>query len=119
MGGQRPNRIADHSSAKLGSSIGYESNIQDFPHPWIPIADSQHRRPRRVPGPDPRLVLELELVLVLHQRRLEPFRRLLRPVPIQPPEKLFPSEWHRDNQIVYVKADLLKVAGRMPGGVAI
>jgi O-antigen biosynthesis protein len=24
----------------------------------------------------------------------------------------FPSEWHREHQIVYVKADLLKVAGQ-------
>lgn len=31
----------------------------------------------------------------------------------------FPSEWHREHQIVYVKADLLKVAGRVPGRVAI
>jgi hypothetical protein len=31
----------------------------------------------------------------------------------------FPSEWHREHQIVYRKADLLKVAGRVPGGVAI
>lgn len=27
---------------------------------------------------------------------------------------LFPSEWHRDRQIVYVEADLLKVVGRVP-----
>jgi hypothetical protein len=31
----------------------------------------------------------------------------------------FPSELHREHQIVYVKADLLQVAGRVPGGVAI
>lgn len=35
------------------------------------------------------------------------------------PKNLFPSEWHREHQIVYVKADALKVAGRVPGGVAI
>ena len=34
-------------------------------------------------------------------------------------KNFFPSEWHREHQIVYVKADLLKVAGRVPGGVAI
>lgn len=34
-------------------------------------------------------------------------------------KNVFPSEWHREHQIVYVKADLLKVAGRVPGGVAI
>jgi hypothetical protein len=34
-------------------------------------------------------------------------------------KNFFPSEWHRDHQIVCVKADLLKVAGRVPGGVAI
>ena len=27
-------------------------------------------------------------------------------------KNIFPSEWHREHQIVYVKADLLKVAGR-------
>jgi hypothetical protein len=32
-------------------------------------------------------------------------------------KNFFPSEWHRGHQIVYVKADLLKVAGRIPGGV--
>ena len=31
-------------------------------------------------------------------------------------KNFFPSEWYRDHQIVYVKADLLKVAGRVPGG---
>lgn len=31
----------------------------------------------------------------------------------------FPSEWHGEHQIVYVKADLLKLAGRVRGGVAI
>jgi hypothetical protein len=31
----------------------------------------------------------------------------------------FPSGQHREHQIVYRKADLLKVAGRVPGGVAI
>jgi hypothetical protein len=34
-------------------------------------------------------------------------------------KNFFPSEWHREHEIVYVKADLLKVAGRVPGGVAI
>jgi hypothetical protein len=34
-------------------------------------------------------------------------------------KNFFPSEWHRDHQIVYVKADLLKVACRIRGGVAI
>ena len=34
-------------------------------------------------------------------------------------KNFFPSEWHREHQIVYLKADLLKVAGRVPGGVAI
>jgi O-antigen biosynthesis protein len=34
-------------------------------------------------------------------------------------KNFFPSEWHREHQIVYVKADLLKVGGRVPGGVAI
>jgi len=34
-------------------------------------------------------------------------------------KNFFPSEWHREHQIVYVKADLLKVGGRMPGAVAI
>ena len=34
-------------------------------------------------------------------------------------KNFFPSEWHREHQIVYVKADLLKVAGRVPGGVAL
>ena len=33
-------------------------------------------------------------------------------------KNFFPSEWHREHQIVYVKADLLKVAGRVPGAVA-
>jgi hypothetical protein len=32
-------------------------------------------------------------------------------------KNFFPSEWHRDHQIVYVKADLLKVVGRVPGGI--
>ena len=27
--------------------------------------------------------------------------------------KFFPSDWHREHQIVYVKTDLLTVAGRM------
>ena len=34
-------------------------------------------------------------------------------------KNFFASEWHRQNQIIYVKADLLKVSGRVPGGVAI
>ncbi len=34
-------------------------------------------------------------------------------------KNFFPSDWHREHHIVYVKADLLKVAGRMPGGVSI
>jgi hypothetical protein len=34
-------------------------------------------------------------------------------------KNFFPSEWHREHQIIYVKADLLKVDGRVPGGVAI
>jgi O-antigen biosynthesis protein len=34
-------------------------------------------------------------------------------------KNFFPGEWHRVHQIVYVKADLLKVAGRVTGGVAI
>ena len=28
-------------------------------------------------------------------------------------KNFFPSEWHREHQIVYVKTDLLTVAGRM------
>jgi len=31
----------------------------------------------------------------------------------------FPSEWRREHQSIYVKGDLLKVTGRVPGGVAI
>lgn len=34
-------------------------------------------------------------------------------------KNFFPTDWHREHQIVYVKADLLKVAGRVPGAVAI
>lgn len=34
-------------------------------------------------------------------------------------KNFFPREWDRGHQIVYVKADLLKVAGRVPGDVAI
>ena len=34
-------------------------------------------------------------------------------------KNFFPTKWHRDHQIVYVKADLLNVAGRVPGGVTI
>ena len=34
-------------------------------------------------------------------------------------KNFFPSGWHREHQIVYLKADLLKVAGCVPGGVAI
>jgi hypothetical protein len=34
-------------------------------------------------------------------------------------KNFFPSDWHREHQTVYVKADLLKFAGRVPGGVAI
>jgi len=34
-------------------------------------------------------------------------------------KNVFPSEWHREHQIVYVKADLLKVAGRVSGGAAV
>ena len=29
-----------------------------------------------------------------------------------------PSDWHREHEIVSVKTDLLKGAGRVPGGVA-
>ena len=36
-----------------------------------------------------------------------------------PLKHVFPSEWHREHQIVYVKADLLKVTGRTPGAVSI
>jgi hypothetical protein len=31
----------------------------------------------------------------------------------------FPREWHRGHQIVYVKVDLLEVAGRVSGAVRI
>ena len=34
-------------------------------------------------------------------------------------KNFFPTEWDCEHQIVYVKADLLKVAGRVPGGVMI
>ncbi len=34
-------------------------------------------------------------------------------------KNFFPSEWHREHQNVNVKADLLKVAGRLPGAVGI
>ncbi len=34
-------------------------------------------------------------------------------------KNFFPSDWHRDHQIVDMKADLLKVAGRVPGATAI
>ena len=34
-------------------------------------------------------------------------------------KNFFPSHWHREHEIVYVKADLLKVTGRVPGAVAI
>ncbi len=34
-------------------------------------------------------------------------------------KNFYPSDWHREHQIVYVKADLIKVAGRVPGGVAV
>jgi hypothetical protein len=34
-------------------------------------------------------------------------------------KNVFPSEWHREHQVVYVRTDLLNVAGRVPGGVAI
>ena len=37
-------------------------------------------------------------------------------LPTYPLKKFLPSEWH---QIVYVKADLLKVVGRVPGTVEI
>lgn len=33
-------------------------------------------------------------------------------------KNFFPSEWQREHQIVYVKADLSKVAGRFPRTVA-
>jgi len=32
-------------------------------------------------------------------------------------KNFYPSEWHRFHQIMYVKADLLKFDGRVPGGV--
>ncbi len=31
----------------------------------------------------------------------------------------FPTEFHRQHNIVYTRADLVKIAGRMPGGVTI
>lgn len=34
-------------------------------------------------------------------------------------KNFFPSEWHQTHQITYVKADLLKFAGRVPGRVEI
>jgi hypothetical protein len=34
-------------------------------------------------------------------------------------KNFFPREWHRDRQMVYVKADLMTVAARVPCGVAI
>jgi hypothetical protein len=34
-------------------------------------------------------------------------------------KNFFPSEWHREHEIVYVKADPMKVSERVPGGVAI
>ena len=89
------------------------------------VADPQHRRPRRIPRPDARLVLELELILdlelVLVLTRADQNRFIDCPVLFQVNrlKNFFPSEWHREHQIVYVKADLLTVAGRVPGGVAI
>lgn len=32
-------------------------------------------------------------------------------------KNFFPSDWHREHRIVSVKADLLKVAGVVPGGL--
>ena len=61
------------------------------PQGWLLSQPPQHRRPRRVPRPDARLVLELELVLVLHPRRPEPLHRLPRPVPGESPEELLPQ----------------------------
>ena len=83
------------------------------------VADAQHRWPLRFSRPDARLVLELELVLVLP--RADQNRFIDCPVRFQANrlKNFFPSEWHREHQIVYVKADLLKVAGRVLGGVAI
>jgi hypothetical protein len=77
-----------------------------------PLADPQYRRLRRVPSPDPPLVLELEFVLVLTRAGL--IRFIDCPVRFQANrlKNFFPSEWHREHQIVYVKADLSKVAGR-------
>lgn len=34
-------------------------------------------------------------------------------------KNFFSTDGHREHQIVYVKADLLKIAGRMPGAVVI
>jgi hypothetical protein len=34
-------------------------------------------------------------------------------------KNFFSSEWRREHSTVYVKADLLRVAGRVSGGVAI
>jgi hypothetical protein len=50
----------------------------------------------------------------------EPLHRQSRRIPCQlPPEDLLPTERQRDHEIVYVKAGLLKVVGRMPGAVVI
>jgi len=32
---------------------------------------------------------------------------------------LYPTPWHREHEIVYVRADLLRVDGRMPGLVVV
>ena len=40
-------------------------------------------------------------------------------LPGQSPEELFPTKWHREHQIVGVKADLLQVAGSSLGAVVL
>ncbi len=74
------------------------------------------RRPRRVSGPNSRFLLERQLVLVLDEEeqaayignetaRFQAVRIL----------DYYPSDWHRLHRIPYVRADLLKYAGRVPG----
>jgi hypothetical protein len=84
-------------------------------HGWrgcVPdIARGMKRRPSRS-SPKPRNVTKV----LKHAARPTP---LAPGLPVGPGTAILPSESHRDHQILYMKADLPKIAGRVPGGVAI
>ena len=62
-----------------------------YPQRLVPGSHPQHRRPRCIPGSDTRLILELQLLLVLHPPRTGPVHQQPSAVRSQPGQELLPQ----------------------------